>query len=109
MRATRARFTRRVKAINLNQGSPVPDRFVLQLPHELAPAHIGNCFCEGGVLHHVLDSQALDADRLEPCLGGRYRTNQFRRKVMLSVFAPSSYSRMDDGHTPSLLCSVLRA
>ena len=71
MTATRARFTGRVEPINLDHGSPVPGRFVLQLPHELAPAHVGNRFGQGGVLHHVLDRQALDHDRLEPCLGGR--------------------------------------
>ena len=102
MPATRARFTGWVKAINLDHGSPVPGRFVLQLPYELAPAHIGNGFCKGRVLHHVLDRQALDHDRL-------VFTNQVRRKLMLSVFASSSYSRVDDGHTPPLLFPVLRA
>src|SRR5690349_24140161 len=101
MTATRARFTGWVKAINLDHGSPVPGRFVLQLPHELAPAHVGNRFCEGRVLHHILDSQDLDHNRL-------VFTNQFRRKLMLRVIASSSYARMDVGHTASLLCAVLR-
>lgn len=88
MTATRARFTRRVEPINLDHASPVPGRFVLQLPHELAPAHVGNRFCEGRVLHHVLDSKALDHDRL-------VLTNQFRRKLMLRVFSSIRSSRVD--------------
>jgi hypothetical protein len=99
MTATRARFTGRVEPINLDHGSPVPGRFVLQLPHKLAPAHVGNRLCEGWVLHHILDRQALDHDRL-------VFTNQVRRKLMLGVFASSSYARVDDGHTPSLFCAV---
>ena len=79
MTAARARFTGRVEPINLDHGSPVPGRFVLQLSHELAPAYIGNGFCEGLVMHHILDSQALDHDRL-------VFTTQVRRKLMLSVF-----------------------
>src|SRR5579863_3803443 len=102
MTATRARFTGRVEPINFDHGSPVPGRFVLQLPHELAPAHVGNRFCEGRVPHHVLDSKALDHDRL-------VLTNQFGRKLMLIVFSSISYSRVDFGHPPPLLCSVLRS
>ena len=102
MTATRARFTGRVEPINLDQGSPVPGRFVLQLPHELAPAHVGNRFCEDRVLHHVLDSKALDHDRL-------VLTNEFRRKLVLIIPTSIGYSGMDPGDAPPLFLVVQRS
>src|SRR5262249_22953293 len=53
-----------VPAIDFDQGSPVPLRFVLKLTGELAPSHVTDGFGETVVLDHILDSQALDTHHL---------------------------------------------
>src|SRR5450759_3445517 len=61
MPTVKAAFGGGVPFVNLDQGSSIPLCFILQLPHELAPSHIGDGFGEAVVLHHVLDGQTLDA------------------------------------------------
>lgn len=55
---------RGIEAVNLDQGSPVPLGFIVQLADELAPSDIADGFCEAVVLDHVLDCQTLHADHL---------------------------------------------
>ena len=102
MPTTRAGFAGRVPSINLDQRSAVPCRLIFKLPHQLTPAHVGNRFGKGWVLHHVLDRQALNDDRL-------VLTDQVRRKLVLMVSSPVGNTRMDLGHTTPLLLAVLRA
>src|SRR5215472_13764915 len=86
------RLAGRVPAINLDQAAPVPLGLVFQVPHELAPTHISDRLGKGGMLHHVLDCQALDHDRL-------VLTNEFRRKLVLISTTSIGYSGMDLGDT----------
>src|SRR5215467_12731438 len=90
----------RVEPINLDHGAPIPSRLVFELAHELAPADVGNRFGKGGMLHHILDRQTLDDDRL-------VLANEVSRKLMLVV--PSSIDNVgvDFRHTPPLLLAVL--
>ena len=62
---------RRVPLVDLDKGPSVPLRFVFQLTHQLAPADIADGLGETVVAQHILDRETLDADHLEPCLGGR--------------------------------------
>ncbi len=57
-------FRRGVPLINLNEGTPVPPGFIVQLADELTPAHITNGLRQRVVFHHVLDRQTLDAHHL---------------------------------------------
>ena len=102
MPAARARFAGWVPSINFDHRSAVPRRFVFELADQFSPTHIGNRTGERGVLHHVLDRQALDHDRL-------VLTNQVRRKLVLVVSSLVGNTRMDLRHTPPLLLAVLRA
>jgi hypothetical protein len=51
-------------SVNLDQGTPIPLGFVLQLAGELTPSHITNRFGETVVGNHVLDRQALNTHHL---------------------------------------------
>ena len=86
MPTVKATFGGGIPLVDLDQGSPIPCCFVFELGHELTPTHVTDRFCKAMIFDYVLDCQALDADRL-------VFTNQFRRKLMLSVFASSSYAR----------------
>ena len=61
MTTVKAAFGGGVPFVDLDEGAPIPGSFVLQLPHELTPSHLGDGFGEAVVLHHVLDGQTLDA------------------------------------------------
>ena len=96
------RLAGRVPAINLDQAAPIPLGLVFQLPHELAPTHISDGLGKGGMLHHVLDCQTLDHDRL-------VLTDELRRKLVLISTTSIGYFRMDLGHPPPLSLAVLRS
>src|SRR5262245_14634910 len=64
MLAVIAGFRRWEKAVNLDQGPPVPLALVVQLTDERAPSHIRDRFCKLVVFDHVLDRQTLDAYHL---------------------------------------------
>lgn len=51
----KAAFGGGIPLVDLDQGAPIPLRFVLQLGHERRPAHITDCFTQVLVFDHVLD------------------------------------------------------
>jgi hypothetical protein len=53
-----------VPLVNLDQGPPIPNRFVLQLPHQFAPRRIRNRRCQPTIADQLLDSQRLHTHRL---------------------------------------------
>src|SRR5262245_53063846 len=99
MSATRARFAGWVPSINLDHRSAVPRRLVLELSDQFSPTYISNRTGEGWVLHHVLDREALDYDRL-------VLTNQVRRKLVLMMSSSIGDAGMDPGHAAALLLAV---
>ncbi len=102
MTTHRTSFAGGVPAINLDHAAPVPGSLVLQLAHKLAPADISNGFGQGGMLQHVLDRQALAADRL-------VLTDQSGGELVLVVSSAIGNARMDLGDFVPRLLTVLRA
>jgi hypothetical protein len=50
MSTIKAPFGGRVELVNLDNGSSIPGGFVLQLPDELTPSHVGDGFSQAVVL-----------------------------------------------------------
>ena len=71
----RARLGTGEIAVNHDQRSPIPGRFVLQLAHQFSPAHITDCLGQRVIFQQVLDGQRLDTDRL-------VLTNQASRQLV---------------------------
>src|SRR5438132_13510824 len=88
MSAVKAAFGGRVERVNFDQRSAIPGRFVFQLADELPPANIVNRLGQAVVLDHVLDPQALDANRL-------VLANDAGRELLLIVTTPVGNSCMD--------------
>src|SRR6266487_6286709 len=81
-----------VPLVNLNKGSTIPLRFVLQLAHKGAPSHIRDGFRETVILHHILDRQTLNADHL-------VLTNHTCRELVLKITATVSDTSMNPGYS----------
>src|SRR6266699_185697 len=79
-----------VPFLNLDQRASIPQRFVAQLSHELAPSHVTNGLSQRVVFDHVLDRQILDAY-------GLVLTNNAGREFVLVVPSPISNLGMDTG------------
>jgi hypothetical protein len=77
--------------VDLDQCSPVPGGFVLQLAHELAPSHVADTLGETVVLEHVLDRKALDAHHL-------VFVDDARRELVLVIAPPVSDTGVYPGH-----------
>ena len=101
MPTVKATFGGGIPLVDLDQGSPIPCCFVFELGHELTPTHITDRFCKAMIFDHVLDCQALDADRLvftyQPC-----------RELMQEVTTPISNARMDFRNFYACLGTILR-
>lgn len=102
MTTHRTGFAGGVPPINLDHGAPVPGGLVLQLAYKLAPADISDGFGKARMLHHVLDRQALTADRL-------VLTDQLGGELVLVVSSSIGNARMDPGDFAPRLLAVLRA
>ncbi|GHO48939.1 hypothetical protein KSX_71020 [Ktedonospora formicarum] len=53
-------FTRWVPLVNLDQGSTIPVRFVVELRHKFRPSDIADGLTELAIFDHVLDGQRLN-------------------------------------------------
>ena len=102
MSTVRAAFGRRVKLVYLDEVTPIPLGFVLQLAHKLPPANITDGFRQAVVLQQVLDLQALETDRL-------VLTNELCRELVLIVTPSIGNSRMKTSDFHTRFCPVLTA
>ncbi len=91
-----------VPLIDLDQGSSVPLALVFQLTDKLTPSDILNSFCQGMILDHVLDCQALHAHHL-------VFVNNACTELMLVVSSPVGNTSMDLGNFETGFVPVLRA
>ena len=64
MSTVKATLGRGIPLVDLDKVPAIPRCLVFQLGHKLTPSHITESFCQTVVLHHVLDRQRLNADRL---------------------------------------------
>ena len=90
-----------IPLVNLDERSPVPLSFVLELPHKLAPSHIRDGLGKLVVLYHILDVQTLDAYDL-------VLTYDLCRELVLIVTPPISNPGVDSGYFQLSLPTVLR-
>ena len=109
MSTVRTALGRRIPLVNLDQGASVPLGFVLQLADKFTPTHIADGLGKGMVFEHVLDRETLDADCLEPCLGGRQRVNDASRELLLVVPTAIPDLGMNASHFETSLRPVLTA
>src|SRR5437879_13478735 len=65
MSTVKAAFGGGIPLVNLDEGTPIPCRFVLKLSDKLTPSHIRAGFCQAVVLNHILDVQAFDTSDLD--------------------------------------------
>src|SRR6266568_3022986 len=100
MATVKTAFGRGIPLVNLDQVSSIPCCFVFQLGHKLRPTHITDGLGKTVVLDHVLDLQALDADRL-------VFTNQTGRELMQEVTASISNTGMDTSNLLTGFGSIL--
>jgi hypothetical protein len=77
-----------VPAINPDQRAPIPVRFVLQLPDQLAPPHVADTRRQRGMTDDVLDGQRLYTDHL-------VLANQARRQLVQAIKALVGNPGMD--------------
>src|SRR6266536_1018564 len=83
MSTVKTAFGRGIPLVNLDQVPSIPRCFVFQLGHKLRPAHVTDSLGKTMVFDHVLDLQALFADRL-------VFTNQTGRELMQEVMTSIS-------------------
>ncbi len=83
MPTVKATFGGGIPSVNLDQVPTIPCCFLFQLGHKLTPSDIADGFCKTVILDHVLDLQALNADRL-------VLTDQACRELMQEVTASLS-------------------
>src|SRR5437879_1544109 len=60
MSTVKAAFGGGIQIVNLDEGTPIPCRFLLKLSDKLTPSHIRDGFRQAVVLNHILDVQAFD-------------------------------------------------
>ena len=102
MPTVKAAFGGGIPLVDLDQGSPIPSCFVFEVGHKLTPTHVTDRFCQAMIFDHVLDCQALDADRL-------VFTDQPCRELMQEVTTPISNARMDLRNFDACLGTILRS
>ncbi len=100
MSTVKTAFGRGVPLVNLDQGTPIPGRFVFQLAHELGPTHVTNGFRQAVVLDHVLDREALDTYDL-------VFTYDVSRELMLIVSSAVCNLLMDASNLETSFFTVL--
>src|SRR5438128_3037076 len=101
MAAVKAAFGRREERINFEKPSAVPGRFVFELADELTPTNVMDRLGQAVVLDHVLDSQALDANRL-------VLAKNAGRELLLVVATAISNSCVDACDLPPGLLTIAR-
>src|SRR6266487_223314 len=100
MTTVKATFGGRVPLVNLDEGPSIPSCFILQLPEELTPSHIGDGFGEAVVLDHVLDGKTLDAYDL-------VLTYDLSRELVLIVTASIGNTSVYSGNLLACFVTVL--
>src|SRR3989442_5065190 len=100
MSTVKAAFGRGVPLVNLDNGTPIPCRFVFQLPDKLTPSHIGDGLSQAVVFDHILDLQTLNADRL-------VFTDQPCRELVLIITPSVTDTSMDASNLEPCLSAVL--
>jgi hypothetical protein len=100
MPTVKTAFGRGVPLVNLDQGPPIPGRFVLQLPDELTPTHVRDSLCQAMVFDHVLDLQTLDTDDL-------VFAYDVGRELVLRVSPSIGNLLMDASNLQTSFCTVL--
>ena len=100
MSAVKAAFRRGIPLVDLDKIPAIPCCLIFQLGHELRPTHVTDSFCQTVVLDHVLDVQALNADRL-------VFTNQPCRELVQEVTASISDTSMDTSNLLTGFGSIL--
>ena len=87
MAAGPAALAARVPAVDADQRAAMPQRLVLQLPHEFAPTRVGNRLRQAAILLHAAHMQRLDGDHL-------VLVHQSRRGLVQGIVARISDTRM---------------
>src|SRR6266568_8124350 len=100
MSTVKATFGRGVPLVNLDNGTPIPCRFVLKLSDQFRPTDVTDGFRQRVVLDHVLDLQTLDADDLVFAYDAS-------RALMLVVPSPICHLFLDASHLQTSFCTVL--
>src|SRR5207244_595215 len=96
-----AAFGRREERVNLAERSAIPGRFVFQLADELTPTNVMDRLGQAVVLDHVLDSQALDANRL-------VFTDNAGRELLLVVATAIGNPSVNPSHLAPGLLTIAR-
>jgi hypothetical protein len=99
---TATRLTRRVPAINPDQGAPIPGGLVLQLADELAPSHVADMLRQAVIFQHVLHRQTLYANHL-------VFADDASREFVLEIAAFVGDLRVQAGNLPPCFGTVLGA
>ena len=100
MSAVIATFGGGIPLVDLDQVPAIPHCLIFELGHKLRPSHITDRFCKAMIFDHVLDCQALNADRL-------VFTYQVCRELMQEVTASISDTSMDTSNFYSCLSTAL--
>jgi hypothetical protein len=102
MATGKATLGRRKERVNLDERSAIPGGFVFQLADEFPPANIMDGLGQAVILDHVLDTQALDANRL-------VLTNDASRELVLVIATAVGNACMDAGNFAPRLLPIARA
>src|SRR5438034_6269279 len=100
MSTVKAAFGRGVPLVNLDNGTPIPCRFVLKLSDKFRPPHVTDRFRQTVIFNHMLDLQTLNADDLVFAYDAS-------REFMLIVSSPICNLFLDASHLQTSLCTVL--
>ena len=100
MSTVKTPFGRGIPLVHLDQDTPIPSSFVLQLPHKLTPSDIGDGLSQTVVFDHILDLQTLDTDRL-------VLTDQLCRELLLVITASVTDASVYSSHLETSLIAVL--
>ncbi len=100
MSTLKAPLGRGIPLVNFDKRSPIPSRFVFQLPDKLTPSHVTDSLCQARVFDHVLDLQTLHAHHL-------VFADQACRKLVLVITASISNASVYPGNVQTGLRMVL--
>src|SRR5437879_12358771 len=101
MSTVKAAFGGGIQIVNLDEGTPIPCRFLLKLSDKLTPSHIRDGFRQAVVLNHILDVQAFDTYDL-------VFAYDESRELVLIVPSPVGNRFMDASNFETSFCTVLR-
>jgi len=100
MPTVKAAFGRWVELVNLDEGTPIPGRFVFQLPDKLRPPYVTDGLSQTVVSDHILDLQTLDAYDLVFAYG-------LGREFVLIVSSAVCNFFVDASNLQTSFCTVL--